>query len=354
MATHPMVETGDKILMVDDDPRALAGYVRTLGKHFSIETASVADEGLKMINQLGPFAVVVSDLKMPGMNGMEFLARVHEDCSDTVGVLLTGCLELVDKLKLANDAHISQFLIKPCSAEDLKDALRAGIAQHRQATAHKKVAASSAEAGDAIQKLLTVARGISGQVRQIESLEARTVSGELALLALLRELLSPAAAFGKPVPISYRRANYKTPIESEHWTYLPEGFPLDEGAGHLLALQAVDHAASEELHSKKEGGGCEQYICDCLYLLKDRKWLLVERFGTHATQVGSNCGFDAQCKIVTDRSLIGRFSISAIAEGLLASTNELTESLGSRAHQLKRRASVADEYADKLRGLIRR
>src|SRR6267142_2886603 len=296
MPTHPIVETCDKILMVDDDPRALAGYVRTLGRLFEIETASGAEEGLKMINHLGPFSVVVSDLKMPGMNGMEFLTRVHEDSSETVSVLLTGCLELVDKLKLANDANISQFLIKPCGTDDLKEALSAGIAQYRQATARNSVAASSAEAGDAIQKLLTVARGLSGQVKQIETLEAKTISGELALLALLRELLSPAAIFGRPVPVSYRRSNYKTQAESEHWTYVPEGFPLDEGAGHLLALQAVDEASAGELQFKKEGAACEQYICDCLYLLKDRKWLLVERFGTHATTVGSNCGFDAQCK----------------------------------------------------------
>ena len=67
-----------KILCVDDDPNILQGYKRALRKDFDISIAEGGEPGLALIAQEGPFAVIVSDMRMPGMDGVQFLSRVKE------------------------------------------------------------------------------------------------------------------------------------------------------------------------------------------------------------------------------------------------------------------------------------
>jgi len=74
----------DKVLLVDDDAMILAGLKRQLRHQFHIETALSGEEALKKISENGPYAVIVSDFLMPGMNGIEFLSQVKNTSSDTV------------------------------------------------------------------------------------------------------------------------------------------------------------------------------------------------------------------------------------------------------------------------------
>ena len=66
----------EKILLVDDDAMILSGLKRQLRNQFNIETAINGEEALKMVGENGPYAVVVSDFHMPGMNGIQFLCRL--------------------------------------------------------------------------------------------------------------------------------------------------------------------------------------------------------------------------------------------------------------------------------------
>ncbi|MCK5119808.1 MAG: response regulator, partial [Candidatus Latescibacteria bacterium] len=61
----------EKILLVDDDANVLAGLKRQLQKEFDLGMALSGDQGLATMDLQGPFAVIVSDMKMPGMNGIE-------------------------------------------------------------------------------------------------------------------------------------------------------------------------------------------------------------------------------------------------------------------------------------------
>ncbi len=127
----------DKILFVDDDPNALEGFKRQLRKQFTIETATSGEEGLTVLRAKGPFAVVVSDMRMPVMNGARFLGQVHATMPDTVRLLLTGQANLDDAISAINDGHIFRFLVKPCPLETLHQALLAALEQHRLITAER-------------------------------------------------------------------------------------------------------------------------------------------------------------------------------------------------------------------------
>jgi response regulator RpfG family c-di-GMP phosphodiesterase len=129
----------NRILCVDDDPNILEGYKRQLRKEFELATAVGPEQGLRMVTEQGPFAVVVSDLQMPGMNGIEFLAHVRTHEPDTVRMLLTGNAELQATIDAINQGQIFRFLTKPCTPEALANALEAGLAQHRLITAEHEL-----------------------------------------------------------------------------------------------------------------------------------------------------------------------------------------------------------------------
>ena len=129
----------DAILCVDDDPNILEGFRRQLRKDFQVETALGPEEGLKILTMHGPFAVVVSDLQMPGMNGIQFLCRARDQASDTVRILLTGNADLQAAIDAINQGQIFRFLTKPCSPELLMSTLKAGLVQYRLLTAEREL-----------------------------------------------------------------------------------------------------------------------------------------------------------------------------------------------------------------------
>ena len=127
------------ILCVDDDANILEGYRRQLRKEFALEIAVGPTEGLKALAARGPFAVVVSDLHMPEMTGIQFLSKVRELSPDTARILLTGNADLQSSIEAINRGQILRFLTKPCSPEQLAAALTAGIAQYRLVTAEREL-----------------------------------------------------------------------------------------------------------------------------------------------------------------------------------------------------------------------
>ncbi len=126
-----------KVLCVDDEQNLLNAITRTLRKVFDIHTATSGVEGLEILKERGPFQVVVSDMRMPGMNGAEFLRHVRESSPESVRLLLTGFAELETVVTAVNEGYIYRFLSKPCTGRVLHDAIADGVAQHRLITAER-------------------------------------------------------------------------------------------------------------------------------------------------------------------------------------------------------------------------
>jgi len=126
-----------RVLFVDDEPNVLASIRRQLRKAVDIHTAASGDEALRLLGDLGPVALVVSDMRMPGMTGAELLTRVRELYPDTVRMILSGQADLESTISAVNDGHIFRFLTKPCGEEQLRTAVAAGIAQYELVTTRK-------------------------------------------------------------------------------------------------------------------------------------------------------------------------------------------------------------------------
>jgi response regulator RpfG family c-di-GMP phosphodiesterase len=126
-----------RVLFVDDEPKILEGIERTFRKQVELQTASSGAEALRLIGESGPFAVVISDMRMPAMNGAQFLAKVREQEPDTVRMILSGHADLEATIAAVNEGHIYRFLTKPCPTERLLAAVEDGLNQHRLLTAEK-------------------------------------------------------------------------------------------------------------------------------------------------------------------------------------------------------------------------
>ena len=128
-----------KILLVDDEPLVLGGYERTLHRDFQVDTAVGGELGMQAIHERGPYAVVISDMRMPGMSGAQFLAKARKASPDTVRMLLTGYTDLGAAMEAVNEGNIFRFLTKPCAKEVLVAAINAGVEQYQLIRSEKEL-----------------------------------------------------------------------------------------------------------------------------------------------------------------------------------------------------------------------
>ena len=131
--------TDVRILCVDDEPRVLDGMRRTLGLSFDVSTVEGGAQVLARLEKKERFALTISDMRMPGMDGATYLERAAEVDPDMVRMLLTGQSDVQAAIRAINQGRIFRFLTKPCDADVLQRAVEDALAQHRLITAEKEL-----------------------------------------------------------------------------------------------------------------------------------------------------------------------------------------------------------------------
>jgi len=131
-----------RVLCVDDEPMLLAALKTSLHRRYDVTTAEGGLEALHLLRERGPFTVVISDFRMPGMDGARFLARARDVAPDTVRILLTGQAGLEDAIEVVNQGYIFRFLTKPCPPQVLLAAIENAVDQARLATGSSSSASS--------------------------------------------------------------------------------------------------------------------------------------------------------------------------------------------------------------------
>ncbi len=137
--SETIMVNSNKVLFVDDDDNTLKFYDKILGKQFELTTARTGEEGLEKIHSEGPFAVVVSDMNMPGMDGIHFLSEVTDIAPDVVQIMLTACTDIESAIEVVNEGNIYRFFIKPAPPAKLADSINDAIHQHHLKTLEQKL-----------------------------------------------------------------------------------------------------------------------------------------------------------------------------------------------------------------------
>ncbi len=128
-----------RVLCVDDEARVVEGLVPHLRKEYDVRTALSGAAGLQLLKEMGGAAVVLSDMRMPEMDGATFLHHVMHFYPDATRMLLTGEPGQDAAVAAVNKAQIFRFLKKPCPPAELKVAVEAGVTQYRMVTAERTV-----------------------------------------------------------------------------------------------------------------------------------------------------------------------------------------------------------------------
>lgn len=126
-----------RVLIVDDEPAVLEAFRLSQGRRYEVSIAETGADALNLLRDQPGIAVIVSDLRMPGMDGAELLQRVREAFPDVVRMLLTGNADLEAAARAVNEGGIFRLLLKPCPAEIAGEALAAAIEIHRLMAAER-------------------------------------------------------------------------------------------------------------------------------------------------------------------------------------------------------------------------
>jgi response regulator RpfG family c-di-GMP phosphodiesterase len=149
----------------------LEGLERNLGEHFEIVTASSGHDALTTIASQPPFAAIISDMRMPQMNGAEFLARARELAPDTSRLLLTGYAETTAAISAVNEGHIFRFLCKPCAPDVIRGHLVEAVRQHQLITSERQLLANTLNGAIAMMSdlLALAAPAVFERARQLRA-----------------------------------------------------------------------------------------------------------------------------------------------------------------------------------------
>jgi response regulator RpfG family c-di-GMP phosphodiesterase len=129
---HNTIRNVPRVLCVDDDPHVLAILQRVLLGRFDVQAVSNPFDAIGIVEQTeAPFAVIISDLSMPGMDGIALLRRAREATPNSMRVLLTGNADMECAVEAVNEGSVFRFLVKPCAPDVLITAVAAAVEQYR-------------------------------------------------------------------------------------------------------------------------------------------------------------------------------------------------------------------------------
>ena len=126
-----------KVLCVDDEKAVLDGLALNLRRRYDVLTAQSGADGLKLLAEAGPIAVVMSDMRMPNMDGATFLSRARQQEPDAVRLLLTGQADIQSAIAAINEGQIFRFLTKPCPPATVLAAIDAAAELNRLITSER-------------------------------------------------------------------------------------------------------------------------------------------------------------------------------------------------------------------------
>jgi CheY-like chemotaxis protein len=209
----------ERILIVDDEQKILDGLRRSLHGLYNLDTASSGPDGLKMIAAAdSPYAVVLSDMMMPGMNGARFLAEAHEAGTDTVQMILSGQADLGSTISAVNNGNLFRFLTKPCEKPDLIRALDAALAQYRLINSERELlehtlngavevlielmSAGNPAAFDRTERVKAIVHAVTEHMAVDEGWELRIAAmlGQVGFMAVPDEVLAEIRTAAKVSP----------------------------------------------------------------------------------------------------------------------------------------------------------
>ena len=132
-----MTATLPRLLLVDDEPNVIEGIARLLRREYTIFSANDGAQALRLLEQEGEMHILVSDMRMPNLDGAQLLSKARESYPDMIRILLTGQADMKSAIAAVNEGQIFRFLTKPCPSDSVRSVLQAALRQHELIAAER-------------------------------------------------------------------------------------------------------------------------------------------------------------------------------------------------------------------------
>ncbi len=261
-----------RVLLVDDEPAVLEGLELQLGRRYEVHSTSQPAQALKMIDAMAPFAIVLSDMRMPGMDGAALLREIRNRQPHGVRMLLSGHADVGSAIAAVNDGGVFRFLTKPCPPAQLLAAFDAAAQAYRVQAAERALLEQTLRGAiKALAEVLAVVdpagHGQALRVQQLSlelakelafapgwSLEVAALLSSIGRVSLPAEVLQRLHAGEIPLPDESamlarlpkltdrllaaipRLEPARAILLLSHDQPLPEGWATDFGSGTLATL----------------------------------------------------------------------------------------------------------------------
>jgi len=183
----PSVKTAYRILFVDDEPNVLSALRRIFRReNYHIDTAMSGAEALQLLKE-HPYQLVISDYKMPGMNGAELLKRIKALHPATIRIMLTGEADTGAVLGAINDGAVYKFILKPWNDDDLRITVGLALEQYDLIEKNKKLRQENSNKNKEIKSLKRLVGSDSGQIAVLLNKKGLLTAGQLQELFKLKQ-----------------------------------------------------------------------------------------------------------------------------------------------------------------------
>lgn len=142
-----------QLMIVDDEPELLQSLIALFEKQYMVVFAPSGNKALELLEQGFTPQVILSDNRMPGISGIEFLAKSHDYVPDAVRVIMTGFTDIRDILAAINQGHVYMYMTKPWQVADLLQAIRICFQHYQVTTSNKRLAQELLQKNELMHKL---------------------------------------------------------------------------------------------------------------------------------------------------------------------------------------------------------
>ncbi len=249
-----MTDTRPRVLAVDDEPRVLSGMALHLRRRFIFESTTSPEQALRRLDEDGPYAVLLTDLHMPVMNGLELVRRARKASPHTRRLVISGNLSAADLVSAVNEGGVQHVLPKPYRPTQLLSAV--GDA----AAGYAGVQAAIEAEWTSIQNLLELLAEVMAHTRPTTAAQivrVRRLAGSLAELVGVRAGLVDAAVIAGRLD--------RLLVERTVSDKLAGVMPLDRDESKRL------EAAHEAVRSRLAKVGALRPVNDALQRIRHRR-----------------------------------------------------------------------------------
>ncbi len=254
----------NRVLLVDDDAYLLNAFRRQLRGVYNLETCVSPEEALEKLKSSNDIQVVVSDMQMPTMSGLEFLKQCRVVAPFVIRIMLTGNADQATVINAINDGAVFRFLLKPCESVDLIRTLADAMKAYQEAAAERDAVA------DTQCSALKLITDVVSSVRPLtfkHSMESRKLASEVAkemalsdyrmielaaMLSYFGSISLPEELFNRYLNASPLSVKEKCEIEKfvEFGRMMIGTFPSFDDAEKLIAYQLKSPSALPPIGSR--------------------------------------------------------------------------------------------------------